>query len=243
MNIKKHIPYSVKQSIRNLIVQTVTSPPVRAFYCAKFRQTVDAIGSGVVKLHFGCGPRHLDGWVNVDLIPNRPQPDILIDVQLKLPLRDACVDYIYSEDLIEHLTYDGAKNFLSECSRVLKPGGMLRVGTPDLESFMRAYLDRSQGDLDFYREHEGCQTFAEMFNCGMRAWGHTFIYDEETLSGILAQRGFQVARKDFNDTEATVFEGLDLRNPVEGAHSFFLECRKLPASATTKQQKSLVAAR
>ncbi len=221
-----------------MIVKTVKSAPVRAFYSQKLKGIAGSRNS--VRLHFGCGPRHLDGWINVDLFPNTPQPDVLLDVERPLPLESSTVEYIFTEDLLEHLSYDGAKNFLSECARVLKPGGKLRLGTPDLPSFMNAYLNRSQGDLDWYGEHCGCKTFAEMFNYGMRAWGHTFIYDEETLTGILEQRGFHVERKDFNQTDVAAFAGLDLRNPEEGAHSLFVECTKV--SAPVKKERVLTAA-
>ena len=238
MNIKKYIPNSLKQPIKDLIVQAVKSAPVRGYYSQKCRSIAAARSS--VKLHFGCGPRHLDGWINVDLFPNTPQPDVLLDVEKPLPLKSGTVDYIFSEDLLEHLSYGGAKNFLSECARVLKPGGKLRLGTPDLVSFMKAYLDRSQGDLDWYAEHCGVNTFAEMFNYGTRAWGHTFIYDEETLTLLLEQRGFEVERKDFNQTETAAFAGLDLRNPEEGAHSLFVECTK--TTAPVKKSKALAVA-
>jgi hypothetical protein len=97
---------------------------------------------------------------------------------------------------------------------------------------MRAYLDRSERDLEFYKESCGVETFAEMFNAGMRAWGHTFIYDEETLSRMAESCGLSSARKNFGETSRDVLRGLDLRDTADGAHSMFLECTKLDTNST-----------
>jgi SAM-dependent methyltransferase len=44
-----------------------------------------------------------------------------------LPLDDACVDTIFSYDVFEHVAYPA--EILSECHRVLRPGGKLLIGT------------------------------------------------------------------------------------------------------------------
>lgn len=52
------------------------------------------------------------------------------DVFRGLPIADQQVDAITAGELIEHLTDDHA--FLRECWRVLKPGGLLALTTPNL---------------------------------------------------------------------------------------------------------------
>ena len=225
MSWKQFIPPRVKELIRTCITMTIRSGPIRAANIFKLRLMV-ARAKNPVCLHLGCGPRHLPGWINIDLFPTIPMPDVLLDVEHPLMLKEGSVDYIFTEDLIEHLSLAGAKSLVRECARVLKPGGVLRIGTPDLQSFIRAYLDQSQGDLAFYKDCCGVETFAEMFNAGMRAWGHTFIYDEETLSRILKSNGLTTTRKGFNETDSDVLRGLDLRDTADGAHSMFLECTK-----------------
>ncbi len=108
---------------------------------------------GKVKLHIGCGPRILKGWINIDL-DYEPYENYLkyytdkyygpevrgdrsdfyaIDVtKTKLPLPDNSVDVIFDEDFIEHLTQEQQIIFLAETMRVLKKGAIHRVNTPNL---------------------------------------------------------------------------------------------------------------
>ncbi|MDO9708727.1 methyltransferase domain-containing protein [Paracraurococcus lichenis] len=46
-----------------------------------------------------------------------------------LPLPDACVDVVVSFETLEH--FDRQDHFLDECRRVLRPGGLLIISTPD----------------------------------------------------------------------------------------------------------------
>lgn len=52
-----------------------------------------------------------------------------------LPLRDASVDVIVSMQVLEHL-WD-QPTFLTECARVLRPGGRLLLSTPNALTFPR----------------------------------------------------------------------------------------------------------
>jgi len=106
-----------------------------------------------VKLHIGCGPRILKGWLNIDLSYEPYErylkyytdkyygPEVrgdrsdfyAIDVtKTKLPLPDNSVDVIFNEDFIEHLTQEQQIVFLAETMRVLKKGGIHRINTPNL---------------------------------------------------------------------------------------------------------------
>lgn len=89
--------------------------------------------------NLGCGSRHHPGWINLDF--HGDGLNVLPwDLQHGLPLPDRSCDVIYSSHAIEHFTRDGARRFLTECKRVLKPGATLRVVAPDLEGIARAYL-------------------------------------------------------------------------------------------------------
>lgn len=65
--------------------------------------------------------------------------DLRIDVRKGLPYKDNSVDFIYSEHFIEHLSADEAKSFFKECYRVLKPGGVIRTATIDLQYMLERY--------------------------------------------------------------------------------------------------------
>ena len=60
-------------------------------------------------------------------------------------LQDGSASVISAFHLVEHLHFDRVKNLVAECHRVLKPGGLLIMETPNPENFMVAthnfYLD------------------------------------------------------------------------------------------------------
>ena len=60
-------------------------------------------------------------------------------------LQDGSASVISAFHLVEHLPFDHVKDLVAECQRVLKPGGLLIMETPNPENFMVAtqsfYLD------------------------------------------------------------------------------------------------------
>jgi hypothetical protein len=74
-------------------------------------------GSGL-HLHLGCGPKYLQGFVNIDANPLR-KIDLWLDVRNGLPFRSDSVDSIYSTHVLEHLYPDELRNVLCESARVL----------------------------------------------------------------------------------------------------------------------------
>ncbi len=92
-----------------------------------------------VLCNVGCGTRHHPAWINIDF--HGDGSDVLLwDLRRGLPLPDGSCDVVYSSHVIEHFDRDGARRFLAECRRVLKPRGIVRVVAPDLEGIARAYL-------------------------------------------------------------------------------------------------------
>src|SRR5205814_992975 len=62
------------------------------------------------------------------------------------PLPDASFDFVFSEHMLEHLSYEEGLACLRECRRVLRPGGRIRIATPSLERLARLY-DAEQTDV------------------------------------------------------------------------------------------------
>ena len=64
------------------------------------------------RLHVGCGPQLLPGWINVD---NQPYNgiDAVVDVRNGVPYED--LEFIFAEHFIEHLSFDDAQRFLRDC--------------------------------------------------------------------------------------------------------------------------------
>ena len=141
-----------------------------------------------VALHLGCGPNHMDGWVNIDLEAEY-EPDLQHDLSTGLPYADDSVDLVYSEHFFEHLPLAAGYALMQECHRVLRPGGVLRIAMPDLESTVHAYLGdwRAQAWVAAFPRID---TAARMLNIGMREWGHEYVYDLEDLTLRLRSIGF-----------------------------------------------------
>ncbi|MGH7042265.1 MAG: class I SAM-dependent methyltransferase, partial [Acetobacteraceae bacterium] len=90
-----------------------------------------------MKLHLGCGPVHLDGWINID--QDNEVADRKLDLRQSLPYETASASMIFCEHFIEHVTRDEARELLRECRRVLVPDGVLRLSTPDLRWLVIKY--------------------------------------------------------------------------------------------------------
>jgi len=91
--------------------------------------------------NFGCGDHYRPGWINIDLGVSADGV-IRHDVTRGVPMPDESCDLVYHSHLLEHLRRPDALPFMRECRRVLRPGGVLRVATPDLELIARLYLQK-----------------------------------------------------------------------------------------------------
>jgi predicted SAM-dependent methyltransferase len=98
-------------------------------------------------LNLGCGSRHHPDWINIDIAPQDPGV-IQYDLSRGIPLADATCDVVYHTAVLEHIRRADAAAFLRECNRVLKPGGIIRVGVPDLEKICQIYLSKMQAALN-----------------------------------------------------------------------------------------------
>lgn len=96
---------------------------------------------GRMMLNLGCGSESgHPAFVNLDI---NAGPGILQhDVREGLPFSDATFDLVYHSTMLSMLRPIEALRLTQECRRVLKPGGVLRVVTEDLEQICRVYLQK-----------------------------------------------------------------------------------------------------
>ena len=83
------------------------------------------------KLQLGTSNNPISGWLNTDLLPTSREV-VYLDATRPFPFDGEVFDYVFSEHVIEHLEHPSAVSMLHECFRVLKPGGRIRISTPDL---------------------------------------------------------------------------------------------------------------
>jgi SAM-dependent methyltransferase len=93
----------------------------------------------VKRLNWGCGPRIAPGWINSDRLPE-DGIDLCCDIRNGLPLESGTLDYITSIHALQDVPYCDVLAVLRELWRTLKSAGVLRLGLPDLDKAIRAYL-------------------------------------------------------------------------------------------------------
>src|SRR5262245_38757124 len=74
-----------------------------------------------LRINFGCGPRTLDGWINLDSARGE-KIDVVWDLRRGLPFPDDSATAMFGEHVIEHIPKDDVEVLLRECHRVLQPG-------------------------------------------------------------------------------------------------------------------------
>lgn len=92
------------------------------------------------RLNLGCGHRFHPEWENLDYAPVSPKVRAH-DLRSGIPYPDGEFDVVYHSHVLEHFSRRAGVQFLRECYRVLRSGGILRIAVPDLESVARLYLE------------------------------------------------------------------------------------------------------
>lgn len=104
-----------------------------------------------MRLNWGCGPHPAAGWINSDLVAG-PGVDLPCDIRDGLPLADGSCHYIAAIHALQDLPFVDLDRAVSELRRVLSPGGVLRLGLPDLDRAIAAYL---RGDGSYFHVPDG----------------------------------------------------------------------------------------
>lgn len=138
------------------------------------------------RLHLACGSNLIEGWANIDLSGSRKV--IKLDLTGPLPVAADSVDRVFCEHFIEHIEYEQAAHLVAECHRALRPGGVLRVSTPNLHVLVDRYLRQ---DLNEWRDVGWVpETPCRLLNESMRLWGHRFLFDADELRRLFSEAGF-----------------------------------------------------
>jgi predicted SAM-dependent methyltransferase len=192
-------------------------------------------GSDNLLVNIGPGTLGKAGWVNVDVWKG-PNVNCLYDCRKSLPFPDGSVRGIFCEHFFEHIDYtEEAPHFLSECNRVLKKDGVLRLILPDAGRYLRAYCKGGWEEFERIRPlgperrdiHCDCKynTPMELINVVFRqGHEHKFAYDFETLRFLLCRYGFsEVEQQEYG---RSLMSELCLDQAIRASESIYVDAKK-----------------
>ena len=84
---------------------------------------------GIIKLNLGSGNEYKVGWVNIDINP-KWKPDILCDIEDRIPLEDNSVDFVLIQHVLEHVHPEKFRFVMGEIHRVCKNGARIVIYAP-----------------------------------------------------------------------------------------------------------------
>ena len=149
----------------------------------------------MLKLHLGCGNRNFGPeWRHIDRadFPHIDSQDVT-----NLNYVDSSVDLIYASHLIAYFDRAEIIPILAEWQRVLKPGGCLRLATPDWD-VLRRMSAPLLGPLYGKMETQG--TVIMQSKCGPPEYlpssekttiYHKTVYSYKELKKLLTECGFR----------------------------------------------------
>lgn len=181
----------------------------RLVYSVMYRLNIYQLNHrAVYKLNLGSGDTLIDGFCSIDTNPYSTS-DLIGGID-KLRLCSNSVEIIYCSHVFEHLPRDKCSLVLKEWLRVLKPGGRLYLGVPDLEAIFRCCLEQ----LSDYEQSQNAREKVDLAmgiiyggqgnRYNFHYNGHSFV----TLKMLLESVGFvDISRFNWQSVEFKVPSG------------------------------------
>lgn len=167
----------------------------------------------MIKLNIGSNDVKINGWMNMDIldIPGVTK----YDARSPIPYSDSSVDFIFSEHFIEHLNETEALYYFKECYRVLKPGGVVRTSTFDIEEIIINLHSRSWSEFrktycgGLFKDKTRMETFNLIVYEGNL---HKYMYNNDELIRFLKIAGFTTFLHGlFKESSFTELQNLEWR--------------------------------
>jgi predicted SAM-dependent methyltransferase len=181
------------------------------------------VQSDVKRLNWGCGESGEPGWINSD-IKEGPGIDITADIRDGLPLDSDSLDYIVSIHALPMISYPDLVPVLGELRRLLVPGGILRLGLPDLDRGIQAYL---RGDSGYFLVPEDeVSSHGGRFVVHMLWYGYSVtLFTADFIEELLTNAGFRgIEHCSYRKTRSSHPEIVELDNREN--ESLFVEAVK-----------------
>ncbi|MFH1819660.1 MAG: class I SAM-dependent methyltransferase [Pseudomonadota bacterium] len=90
-------------------------------------------------LEIGPGLKKIAGFESIN-VGWSPGVDYIGNASSRLPFRAGTFDVVFASHIIEHLPWYQVEHAIAEWSRILKPGGVLEIWTPDTLKICKAWI-------------------------------------------------------------------------------------------------------
>lgn len=221
----------IKDSLASLLKeQSLIARPIQRWRRSRREQataralTAYMAAHPVRKLHLGCGTIQLPGWFNTDFFLQSPGA-LFLDATSRFPIADSSFDYVFHEQMLEHVTYLQGLEMLRECRRILKPGGKVRIATPKLDVVLGLFAPKRTPAQERYirlvidslppgeRVYDPCFVLNNL----MHNYGHLFVYDAASLRRSLLEAGFkEPVGCEVGESPEAALRGLESHDQVIG---------------------------
>jgi predicted SAM-dependent methyltransferase len=145
-----------------------------------------------MKLHLGCGSKHIDEFINID-IRYLPGVDEVDNIKFLRKYKNNSISLIYACHVLEHFDRYEYISVLNRWYDILENDGVLRISVPNFESICKYYLETKDIKSVIGLLYGG-QDYDENF--------HYITFDFKSLEKDLMNIGFKsVSLYDTSKTE------------------------------------------
>lgn len=185
-----------------------------------------------IKLNLGASPIwSKDSWHTLDHKLTESTETAIAGDASNIKLPDESCDVVFCSHVFEHIPHTRLPMVLAEINRVLRPDGILRILTPDLEKVAKAYVEK---DEEFFRqakeEDESLRTdlgfggmmmnfivspgqdtalFDRNLKQFIAGYAHLYSYDYSMLAMMFEKLGYAPQKVGFRESEVA-----ELREPL-----------------------------
>ena len=204
--------------------------PIMRLNSLKYKFVKKRPNSNLIKLHLGPGKKnYIPGWINIDANMFTGKCDMWLDLRYPLPFNDSSVDYCYSHHMIEHLP--SIKKHLSDIFRLLKSGGIYRIGGPNGDTAIKKFIENDKKWFSSFpddRKSIGGR-FENFIFCRQE---HLTILTYSYLCEILNEIGFKnivkllPTKETLNQKIFTDCLKFEYEDDFDSPHTLIIECEK-----------------
>jgi predicted SAM-dependent methyltransferase len=159
-------------------------------------------------LNIGAQKNRPENWFNVDKYPTLGA--VYMDAKRMRRLGTGSFNAVLCEHMIEHVSKATGLSICKEIYRILKPGGVARFVTPDIQRMCAIVTSPTEKEIryvELIREylHRPDLSYIDAVNIMFRNYGHEYIYGREELRLLLLEAGFAIT---------TITSASDVADPV-----------------------------